>query len=662
MSSGSSGSLCSPSVLLANLPWPDLPEPNLGLGILRAVLDEKGIQCRVLHLNLFLLEHLRAYSIFALSNTFALNDFLFSGVLNPIVSRKQQQWLRLKTANLLALKLIDYKQYGGLDGVVQQLLRLRQDVIPAWLSHWADQIANSGATLFGLTCNFDQTVSSLALAHLVKQRSPEKMTALGGYAVHPPTGEAVLRAFPCIDVVCTGEGEPIIAELARASVGEIPLHAIPSILYRETDQTIHVTAAAPPVDMNSIPTPNYDDFFADLKMLADIHKVEVKVNHLPVETSRGCWWGQKKHCIFCGVHDKDLLYRSPDADRLLEVIDTLAGRYAIHSFRLSGYILPHHYFRTLLPEMVRRECTYHMSSEMKANINATQFALLAAAGFYEIQPGIESFSSDVLRKMHKGVSAIQNVYTLLLGKHHKIAVRYNLLYGLPNDEPKEVVAMVRALPRLVHLDPPMTRVPIQITRYSPLQATPERFSIPHATYEPSYDLIFSPGFLDEIGFDLNDFCYYFDRPFENSPRLSSLYAEIDDIVDTWKSEQARRKVSLSYQECPEGIEIFDSRSDPPIQTRLTPAATSIYRLIGAPISIETLHRRCRELMEDAEFDRSLEQLDQLGLIFQDRGKVIGLALPKELDNQQASQIEAKLSCLQEDFMTPVDDTSKGECS
>jgi ribosomal peptide maturation radical SAM protein 1 len=643
MKSGSPGSLRSPSVLLINLPWPDLTEPNLGLGILRAVLDEEGIQCHVLHLNLFLLEHLRAYSIFALANTFALNDFLFSGILDPTVSRKQQQWLRLKTENLLALKLIDYRQYGGLDGVVQQLLRFRQEVIPAWLIRWADRITSSDTTLIGLTCNFDQTVPSLALAHLVKQRSPDILTVLGGYAVRPPTGDAVLRAFSFIDVVCNGEGEPAITGLARASVGEISLHDVPNILYRESHKTINATAVAPLVAMNNIPIPNYDDFFADLKMLADVHKVEVKVNHLPVEVSRGCWWGQKKHCIFCGVHDKDLVYRSPDAERLLEVMDSLAGRYAIHSFRLSGYILPYQYFKTLLPELARRNRPYNISSEMKANVNKEQFALLDAAGFNDVQPGIESFSSDVLCKLNKGNSAIQNVYTLLLGKRYRIAVRYNFLYGLPNDEPEEVATMVRALPRLFHLDPPVTRIPIQITRYAPLQVTPERFSIPHAVYEPSYDLIFSSGFLDETGFDLNDFCYYFDRPFENSPRLSRLYAEIDEIVDTWKGEQARRKVSLWYKERNEGIEIFDSRSDPPIQTCLTPTGASIYRLTGAPISIETLRVRCHELMDDAEFDHSLEQLDQLGLIFQDCGKVIGLALPKDLDSHQLSKIEANRS-------------------
>jgi ribosomal peptide maturation radical SAM protein 1 len=618
----------APSVVLVSLPWTNLNQPSLGLGILHALLTQEGVACRVLHLNLFLLEHLKATTYYALSMEYALNDFLFSGVLDPEVSRKQQQWLRLKTSTLLATGLIDYRKYEGLDGVVEKLLRLRQEVVPTWLARWADEISNSDATLVGMTCMFDQTVASLALAHLVKQRSPEKLIALGGYAVRSPTGEAVMRAFPFIDAICTGEGESAIVPLARASVGEVPLRKVPNILYRSGDESVQATTVAPQVDLNTRPPPNYDDFFADVRSLAEVYRVEVAVQGLPVEDSRGCWWGQKKHCVFCGIHDADMAYRSLEAARLLEVMDELAERYEIKSFRFSGYILPHQYFTTLMPLLVSRGRPYKISCEMKSNITAEKFALLAAAGFDEVQPGIESFSSDVLRKMDKGVSATQNVYTMLLGKRHGIVVHWNLIYGLPDDDVREISAMRQALPRLVHLRAPASRCPIQITRYAPLQADPARFGIPRPVYHPAYDLVFSPDYLRKTGFDLHDFSYYFERPFENSPRLNRLYVEMERIVDAWKCLEAKREVSLWYEEQLDGLNIFDSRTEPSSETRLTPLESTVYRLTNAPIAIGTLRQRCLALMEDAEFDRSLERLDQLSLIFQEGGLVVGLALPK----------------------------------
>ena len=630
-----------PSVLLISLPWTTLNEPSLGLGILRAVLDGKGIPCRVVHLNLFLLEHLRAHTYSAIANVFSLNDFLFSGVLDPMISHKQERWLRLKTQNLLWYKVIDERQFGGLDGVIQQLLHLRQVVIPAWLAHWADELGRSNATLVGLTCMFDQTIPSIAFAYMLKQRAPDKLIALGGYAIRPPTGEAVLRAFSCIDVICTGEGEPVIEALAHASAGEIPLRDVPSILYRRPGGGISATPSAPLMDMNQIPIPNYDDFFADLKKLKELYQVEIDVDRLPIENSRGCWWGQTRHCVFCGIHDDDMAYRFREGICVLNVMDSMAESYGLHSFRFSDYILPYQYYRTLLPEMVRRGKPYQITSEIKSNINAQRFALLAAAGFNDVQPGIESFSSSVLRKMSKGVSAIRNVYVLLLGKMHGVAIHYNILYGLPNDEDQEYEAIIRALPRFFHLDPPSARVPLQITRYAPIQANPKRFGISSATYEPSYDLIFSESFLEKSGFDLNDLCYYFDRPFENSTHLNRLYREINRLVDIWKSEQARREVCLWYEEEQNGLKIFDSRSEPSTLTHLRTIEANVFLAASEPISVENLWQQFMGLIEREEFNEILKRLDVIGLIFQENGWIIGLALPHNMNSSSRRDVVSR---------------------
>lgn len=619
-----------PSVLLVSLPWTSLTEPSLGLGILRAVLDENKIPCRVLHLNLFLLEYLQASTYYALANIFALNDFMFSAVLEPKISRKQEQWLRLKTEELITYKLIDERQHGGLDGVIQQLLRLRQDVIPGWLARWADQIGCSDATLVGFTCMFDQTIASVALAHMLKQRAPDKLIVLGGYAVRQPTGEAILRAFPCVDVVCMGEGEPVIEPLAHASVGELTLSEVSGILYRQADGSVCATSPVALMDMNRSPVPNYDDFFVDLKSLSDVHQIEIEVDRLPIENSRGCWWGQVKHCVFCGIHDEDMAYRSREASRVLEVMDSLAGRYGFRSFRFSDYILPHQYYATLLPEMARRGKPYRVTSEMKANANTHRFVLLASAGFDEVQPGIESFSSSVLRKMDKGVTAIQNVHTLLLGKQHGVVVHYNILYGLPDDEEQEYEAIVSSLPRLSHLDPPSTRLLVQITRYAPLHTNPQRFDIAPAYHDPSYELIFSQEFLSAQGFDLDDFCYYFERSFENSPRLNHLYREIDRLVDEWKRVQTQRQVYLWYEAKAGGLEIFDSRFESPVVSQLDQMEAYVYQAASEPISVEKLWQRCTGLLERGALDEILQRLDRLGLLFRDNEQLVGLALPRKV--------------------------------
>src|SRR6185312_11348545 len=46
-----------------------------------------------------------------------------------------------------------------------------------------------------------------------------------------------------------------------------------------------------------LPYPDHSDFFRDFEA-SSIHSLVV--TEVTMETSRGCWWGQKHHCTFCG--------------------------------------------------------------------------------------------------------------------------------------------------------------------------------------------------------------------------------------------------------------------------------------------------------------------------------------------------------------------------
>lgn len=617
-----------PSVLLCSLPWTTLAEPSLGLSLLRSILDQSDIPCKVRHLNISMLQFLRPDTYNAIANVFALNDFLFSGTIDPTVSNRQLRWLRLKTRQLLSLGLIDQSLYGGPEGVVAQLLKLRQNTIPKWLQVCAEDIAQDAATLIGFTCMFDQTVASIALAKLVKEKSPEKLIALGGYAVRSPTGHAILKSFPWIDAVCDGEGDLVIEPLARASIRQIALSAVPGILYRSENSQTMYNMPPPLTDMNSSPVPNFSDFFDDIQILSKDHKVDITVEYLPIENSRGCWWGAKSHCVFCGIRDDDLVFRAKDASKVLDELKQLSRTYGMHSFRFSDYIFPHQYYRTLLPELARSKPKYRLMSEMKANVTADRFHLLADAGFEEVQPGIESFSSTVLKKMAKGVTGIQNIHTLLLGKRNRVCVHYNLLYGFPDDKEEEYQRLVSILPHLKHLDPPATRIQVQVTRYAPLHADPERFGIGTPHYEPSYELIFSEDYLTEIQFDLDQFCYYFDQPYQNSLSLQHLYEHIDAIVDAWKAEQHARPVYLYQEVVGDRLEIHDGRILPEKVILLDEFSSSILNMCSNPISVRQLLSHSESKLNAAELERTVSSLEESGLVFRDEGQVVSLILPK----------------------------------
>lgn len=381
--------------------------------------------------------------------------------------------------------------------------------------------------------------------------------------------------------------------------------------------------------MDSVPAPDFDDFFADLDELRADHQIDIAFDRLPLENSRGCWWGAAHHCVFCGIHDDDMAYRSRSAESAVAVLTRISERYNCNEFRFADYILPHQYYSTLLPKLADAGAPYRLKCEVKANINETRARLLADAGFVEVQPGIESFSSSLLAAMDKGVSGVQNVYLLLLGRRLGIVILYNILYGLPADSPEALESMVRALPLLRHLDPPSTRGRIQITRYAPLQADPSRFGFGATRHEHSYDLIFSEEFLADSAFDLDRYCYMFELPFEPAPRLLRLYREIDRICDEWEEEDRRREIDLLYApEAGGGVVVHDSRWSPTREYRLTETDAALLRAAERPHTLVSLRRELSGYSDDV-FDASLNNLRALGLVFEDGGLIVSLVLPRD---------------------------------
>jgi hypothetical protein len=121
-----------------------------------------------------MLEHLRAQTYEDLSDAYGLNDFLFSGVLEPEASAAQLRVLREKVLELLYRGKFETLRSNGCDEVIETLLHLRTNIIRSWLADWASRISEGPWSLVGFTCMFDQTIASVALAKLIRERAPTK--------------------------------------------------------------------------------------------------------------------------------------------------------------------------------------------------------------------------------------------------------------------------------------------------------------------------------------------------------------------------------------------------------------------------------------------------------------------------------------------------------
>src|ERR1700747_1625319 len=117
---------------------------------------------------------------------------------------------------------------------------------------------------------------------------------------------------------------------------------------------------------------------------------------------------------------------------------------------------------------VRKGSKLEFFLETKSNLRFEQLRTLRRGGVRAIQPGIESFSNQVLQLMRKGCTGLQNIQLLRWCEELGITVFWNLLYGFPGESPVEYARMAELIPLLAHLQKPGYCGRIHVDRFSPL--------------------------------------------------------------------------------------------------------------------------------------------------------------------------------------------------
>ena len=69
------------------------------------------------------------------------------------------------------------------------------------------------------------------------------------------------------------------------------------------------------------------------------------------EGSRGCWWGQKHHCTFCGLNAEGMQYRVKRPETTLSTVQRLASMYPTKMLWATDNIMAMSYFSEFLPQV-----------------------------------------------------------------------------------------------------------------------------------------------------------------------------------------------------------------------------------------------------------------------------------------------------------------------
>jgi len=503
-------------VLLLNMPFVSLSRPAIGISILKARLAQEGVSCSIGYGSVFFAEWvgLQRYELLLerISPAMFAGDWLFSQWLFP--GRDHSIYLATLRRELNENEQ-DYAAMLEMAGQVE-----------AFLEGCLERFQIARFDIVGFTTTFEQNLASLALARLIKARFPEKTIVFGGGNCEGVMGLELHRQFPWIDYICSGESDNSFPNLVKRLSSNEPCCDVAGLIYRNGCGS---RLAAPPDrihDMDRLPDPDYSDYFAALENSSLGGAIRPA---LLIESARGCWWGAKSHCTFCGLNGSTMAFRAKSAERVYAELERQKSRYGIGRFLAVDNIMAYHYFRDLLPMLSERNPGISLFYEIKSNLKREQVELLRDAGVLAIQPGIESLSTNVLRLMRKGVSAIQNVQLLRFCREYGIELAWNLLYGFPGETPEDYAETARIIAAITHLKAPGVIAPIRLDRFSPNYDDAAHFGLVEIKPFSMYACVYPFG--QEVVAKL---AYFFEYRYHDGRNTEAYMQPVLESVNNWK--------------------------------------------------------------------------------------------------------------------------------
>lgn len=609
-------------ITLVNMPWATIATPSLALGILAQRIKDSfpDIDTKTVYANIEFADWMERqggygapdFSFFSLHSYFmGCGDWVFSSALYGDPSWRVEEF-----TSTFENRINDRQK--------EACLRLHRTV-PEFVDTLARQIVADGPDLVGATSTFQQNVASLALLRRIKELAPDTVTVMGGANCDGPQGEALHRNFDWVDYVVRGEAERTFPQLVSAlrDGRTADLARIPSLCRRADGVSVSNPQAKQLLAPAEIPMPDFDPYFERIRG-SRVQSWYEPV--LVVEGARGCWWGEKHHCTFCGLNGSAMTFRSKSPQTYLQEILTLAERHHVLDFYAVDNILEMSFIESVLSKLADAPFDLRMQYEVKSNMNLSQISRLRAAGVVSVQPGIESLSTRVLKLMDKGVSGTHNIRFLRDAESNGMSVAWNYLYGFPGETPEDYLPIIEQIPALHHLHPSNGINRIALERFSPNFDRPELgFSDhhPHWQYALTYDLPES---------ELADLAYLFEAPPQGID--DKLADRLKTALDEWGDNYIRSR--LTYTDAGDRIRLNNSRPGYAWQTMtLTdPVEVELFRALHDPRSVRHLAGLANRGEGEGAWDE--DRVEQLladwrghGLIFVDADRAVHVATEDE---------------------------------
>lgn len=615
-------------IALVNMPFADWNRPSFALGQLSTLVQREfdgRARAHVCYLNQDMAEFFgaRLYESLSVSHDHVdtgIGDWLFRHIAFPGTPDTTGEYFQR------------YYRGARWEDFRAQILRARDGLLP-FCEELIDRYRLDEADIVGFSSMFAQHVPSMALARLIKERSPHNLTVLGGANCEAPMGAVVAEHVPAVDFVFSGPALNTFGAFVQCVLDDDVDRAdtIPGILSHRNCQNPRFRAAiGTERDIDDFFLPDYDSFFHALDGHSELRRTGTSEPVLFFETSRGCWWGQRSHCTFCGLNGESMAFRAMAPDLAVEQFKWLFGfapQYT--SFFCTDNVMPRNYPREVFPRLDPPPGT-EIFYEVKLPLSRQDLRAMTDAGVTVVQPGIEALASSTLKLMGKGTTAFQNLQFLKNCAEFGIRPEWNLLIGFPGEDPAVYRKYVEELRDFVHLIPPHGVYMVRFDRFSPYFKRRDEYGL---SLEPvDYYALTYP--FDEAA--LTDLAYFFADQNLAPYMLNAVerHDELSRLVAEWRAAwDGETEAELRLVAEDDGrLAVRDSRSGV-LRVHPVDAATGrLLRRLSSPAKPEQLARDWREGPDDLR--ERLAALTEQRFLFSENGRVLSLVLTEADDGPE----------------------------
>lgn len=604
------------TISLVNMPFSDLALPSIALTQLKSVLDSRfgsRVRVEIVYLNHDCAKYLNTGLYTFIANSMeslnsGLGDWFFRETAFPELEENSEMYFGRYFP-------VHSPQMRRLRALITQ----KKSEIDEFLEKMISKYALDRVQMVGFTSMFMQNTASFAMAGKLKLRNPALITFMGGANCEFPMGRVIAEKVKAIDYVFSGPALKSLPDFVEHYLsGDMSQVSSIAGVFGKERPAAHTGRQTLGEELN-IDTPielNYGPFVDRMEKYFPEHDIQPV---LTFETSRGCWWGERAHCTFCGLNGASMGYRAMKPTLAIELFDSLF-KHSGTVTRLMGVdnILPKNYLTEVLP-FLNTPPDMDIFYEVKADLSEQDVAKLARARVRHIQPGIEALATTTLKLMKKGTTAFQNLKFLKSCVLYGVEPVWNLLVGFPGELEEVYQKYIEMIPLLTHLSPPSGTYPVRFDRFSPYYSQADKYALKLRPLD-FYPLIYP--FETE---DLSNLAYYFADQNVEAPYFTATVRWMDQLRTNvgkwrarWNDRQHRPKLFFKNDDV-----VYDSRSRSVIEYRVGPVGKALLQYLEKPTRFDDL---LKAFSPSSQIPEEVGLLEEKGLLFREEDRLFSLVL------------------------------------